>query len=104
MMSFEENIKRLADALCARDIMICKGEKLRYAENKAKAEEQSTRYPDLDVIPIINKHDKLDSYYDRNSKRTKQIHNHDLISGGTSLFEIVNIFQKRRFVFVLVNN
>jgi hypothetical protein len=98
MPKLEETLKRLAITFTVRDIMIPVSD-LVCAPDESQAVAVSAQYPDFSVIPIP--HQKLTSYFERDSRSTKRIALNDLISDGTSLLDLVQILERREFCFVL---
>lgn len=101
MPTTEETLKRLASTFAVRDIMIPKRE-LVCAADGIHAANVSKNYPDFSVIPL-QKNAKLAGYFLRDSQASKEIHLNDLISDGTSLLDLVEIFEDREFSFVLTH-
>lgn len=98
--SLEETLQRLATSFTVRDIMI-PAEKLICAPREKDAPTVSAEKPDFNVIPI-KPHKQIKCYYERDSRETKPITPHDLISEGTSILDLVRIFANNRgFYFVL---
>jgi len=71
-----------------------------FGKDEADAIRASTEHADFDVIPIIVGRE-VTGYFERDSKRATNIEVNDLISDGTSLIDLVDIFQQRKFSFVL---
>jgi hypothetical protein len=99
MPTHEETLKRLATTFTARDIMTPRSA-LICGNDEADAIKVSSEHVDFDVIPIMPG-GKLTGYFERDSGRKGDIAVNDLISDGTSLIDLVNIFEHRKFSFVL---
>jgi hypothetical protein len=100
MPHLEYTLDRLALTFAARDIMVRRKD-LVCAPDEASARRLLEEKPDFDVIPIEHK-GALSAYLERGSERQKPILLRDVISDATSILELVDILQERRFVFVLV--
>jgi hypothetical protein len=99
MPTHEETLKRLARTFTTRDIMIpCNA--LTSGKDGADAFRVSSEHPDYDVIPIISR-GALTGYFVQDSGKTSSIEVNDLISDGTSLIDLVDIFKGTKFSFVL---
>lgn len=101
MPTIEETLKRLAVTFTARDIMIPEAG-LTCADNGIEAASVSRNYPDFSVIPL-RQNAKLAGYFLRDSQAVREIVLNDLISDGTSLLDLVEIFEDREFSFVLTH-
>jgi hypothetical protein len=99
MPTLKETLKRLATTFTVRDIMVPR-EDLKCAAGEAEAIEVSHNNLDYNVIPI-QRNEKLTGYFERDSGKTNKIDLNDLISDGTSLFDLVEILEDRQFCFVL---
>ena len=99
MPTIEDTLKRLAVTFAVRDIMIPR-ERLVCAIDESDAAKVSADHPDFNVIPIPCE-GKLTSYFERDTRRTTTIAVNDLISGGTSLLDLVEFLEEREFAFVL---
>jgi hypothetical protein len=99
MPTLEETLKRLAITFSVRDIMI-PGTGLVCAGDEIEAAEVSGENPDFNVIPI-RQNGKLIGYFERDSHTAREIALNDLISDGTSLLDLVEIFEDREFSFIL---
>lgn len=98
MPTVEETLKRLAATFVVRDIMIPDA-RLVCAQNEAEAAAVSATHLDFNVVPI-RREGKLTSYFERDTSQTKEITVDDLISDGTSLFDLVEFLAEREFAFV----
>lgn len=101
MPTIEDTLKRLAITFTARDIMI-PDVGLTCAGDGIEAASVSKGYPDFSVIPI-RRNAKLTAYFLRDSRVLREIILSDLISDGTSLLDLVEIFEDREFCFVLTH-
>lgn len=99
MPSVEETLRRLATTFTVKDVMTSR-EELICAGDVGHAKAVSEQNPDFDVIPIRSG-DRLVGYFERSCRETRDITAADLISDGTNLLELVEIFERRRFSFVL---
>jgi hypothetical protein len=99
MPTVKETLKRLSITFTARDIMVPHGE-LVCAGSEIEAEMVSKANPDFSIIPIKRK-GKLDGYFERDTHITREIALSDLLSDGTSLLDLVEIFEERQFCFIL---
>jgi hypothetical protein len=99
MPTHEETLKRLATTFTAKDVMTPRSA-LISGSNEAEAIKASIDHTDFDVIPIMPG-GELSGYFERESRRTSNIEVNDLISDGTSLIDLVDIFERRKFSFVL---
>ena len=99
MSATEETLKRLAVTFVVRDIMVSKNA-LTCAADEIDAVRVSKDNPDFSVIPI-RRNGELDAYFERDSRTTKTITLDDLISDGTSLLDLFDIFVDSEFCFVL---
>jgi hypothetical protein len=101
MPTIEDTLKRLAITFTAKDIMIPE-EGLTCAGDRIEAARVSKENPDFSVIPL-RRNAKLSGYFLRDSQTTREIVLSDLISDGTSLLDLVEIFEDREFSFVLTH-
>lgn len=99
MPTTEETLKRLAITFTVRDIMVPEAG-LTCAGNGIEAANVSKKNPDFSVIPL-RENAKLTGYFLRDSHTLREIALNDLISDGTSLLDLVQIFEDREFSFVL---
>jgi hypothetical protein len=99
MPTLKETLKRLSITFTARDIMIPHRE-LVCAGNESQAEIVSKANPDFSIIPIRRK-GKVNGYFERDTRIAKEIALSDLLSDGTSLLDLVEIFEDRQFCFIL---
>lgn len=102
MSEFESTLERLAMTFTVRDIMVPK-EKLKCAGDEVSAQKLLEETPDFDVIPI-ERHGNLTAYLDRGCDHLAPIHLQDIVSDATSILELVDLLQERRFCFVLVGS
>ena len=101
MPTIEETLKRLAVTFSARDIMVPEAG-LTWAGDETEAACVSKDNPDFSVIPL-RQNAKLTGYFLRDSRRSSEINLNDLVSDGTSLLDLVEIFEDREFSFVLTH-
>jgi len=101
MPTTEETLKRLAITFAVRDIMIPEAG-LTCAGDGIEPARVSKHYPDFSVIPL-RRDAKLTGYFLRDSQTLREIILNDLISDGTSLLNLVDIFEDREFSFVLTH-
>jgi hypothetical protein len=101
MPTTEETLKRLAITFAVRDIMIPKAG-LVCAADEIDAATVSKDHPDFSVVPL-RRNAKLTGYFLRDSQTSREINLNDLISDGTSLLDLVEIFEDREFSFVLTH-
>lgn len=99
MPTLDETLKRLATTFTVRDIMI-PSSRLVCADDEEQAAVVSDANPDFNVIPI-RQEGTITAYFERTSRTTTSIAPSDLISDGTTLLDLVEIFENREFVFVL---
>jgi hypothetical protein len=99
MPTLKETLKRLAITFTARDIMISRSG-LVCARDESEAAKVSKVNPDFSIIPIRRK-GRLDGYFERDAHIAREIALGDLISDGTSLLDLVEIFEERQFSFIL---
>jgi hypothetical protein len=99
MPTVKETLKRLSISFTARDIMIPYRE-LMCAGSESQAEMVSQANPDFSIIPIRRK-GKLHGYFERDTHITREIVLSDLLSDGTSLLDLVDVFEERQFCFIL---
>jgi hypothetical protein len=99
MPTLESTLNRLAVTFTVHDIMTGNPDLVCGANNRDAASKSDVN-PDFDVIPI-QRDGKLTGYFMRGTRSTKRITASDLISDGTSLFDLVDILEVRQFVFVL---
>jgi hypothetical protein len=98
-MATSDNLKRLASTFTVRDIMVGTAN-LAYAISKSDAASVSSSNPDFSFIPIRNG-SGLSEYYSRDSDEVSPIGVDDLISDGTGVLDLVDVFEHRDFAFVL---
>lgn len=96
MPTTEETLKRLAVTFTARDIMV-PAAGLTCAADEGEAKKVSKQNPDFSVIPL-RRDTKLTGYFLRDLRATKEITLNDLISDGTSLLDLVEIFEHRELL------
>jgi hypothetical protein len=70
------------------------------ARSENEAEMMSKANPDFSIIPTRRK-GKLERYFERDTHITREITLSDLLSDGTSLLDLVEIFEEREFCFIL---
>jgi hypothetical protein len=99
MPTHEETLKRLATTFTVKDVMVPRS-LWKYGKDEADAIRVSKEHPDFDVIPIIQSGDPT-AYFERDSGETSNMRVNDLISDGTSLIDLVEILERRKFSFVL---
>ena len=99
MPTIEETLKRLAITFTVRDIMVAEAA-LTCASGGSEASAVSQANPDFNIIPIRH-NSRLTRYFQRDSHLMKTIELEDLISDGTSLLDLIEIFEDREFSFVL---
>jgi hypothetical protein len=99
MASVQDTLNRLATTFTVRDIMVHVAE-LTCAENESDAASVSSEHPEFNVIPI-RADGTLTAYFDRDSHEVGTITLNDLISGGTSLRDVIEILEDRHFAFVV---
>ena len=98
----EQTLQRLGLSFTVRDIMISK-EHLVSAPAKAEAPAVSERYPDYNIIPILDG-GILAEFYERDKKASRPITVQDLVGSDTSILGLVDILRDREFCFALVGN
>lgn len=101
MPTIEETLKRLAITFTARDIMVPEAG-LICAGDGIEAARVSKENPDFSVIPL-RQNSQLTAYFLRDSHTLREIVLNDLVSDGTSLLDLVEIFEDREFSFVLTH-
>jgi hypothetical protein len=101
MPKIEETLKRLAVSFTARDIMVPVAG-LTCAGDGVEAASVSKENPDFSVIPL-RRNAKITGYFLRDTQTSKEIDLNDLVSDGTSLTDLVEIFEDREFAFVLTH-
>ncbi len=94
-------LKHLTTTFTVRDVMTPEV-RLVCAPDPERAPDVSAANPDFNVIPI-KKDGVLSAYFERDSRCCGAIEVGDLISDGTKLLDLVDIFQGRQFSFVLTN-
>lgn len=99
MPAIHDNLNRLAQAFSVRDIMVHASD-LVCTTVESDALILSKSYPDFTVIPI-KPQDRIMSYYLRDSGEIQALGVGDLISDGTRLLDLLEIFEQRQFAFVL---
>jgi hypothetical protein len=99
MPTVKETLKRLSITFTAKDVMIPHRE-LVCAGSESQAEIVSKANPDFSIIPIRRK-GKVNGYFERDTRIAKEIALSDLLSDGTSLLDLVEIFEDRQFCFIL---
>jgi len=98
-MATSENLKRLATTFTVRDFMV-RTRDLACATGKPDALAVSNANPDFSVIPI-KKSGRVSGYYSRDSRRITLIKVKELISDGTGILDLVDVFEHQEFAFVL---
>jgi len=98
----EQTLQRLGLSFTVRDIMISK-EHLVSASAKAEAPAVSERYPQYNVIPILEG-GILVEFYERDKKASRPITVQDLVGSDTSIMGLVEVLSDREFCFALVGN
>ena len=96
-----EVLKHLTTTFTVKDIMTPEP-RLVCAPDLQTAPAVSAANPDFSVIPV-KLCGALSGYFERDSKRTSNIEVADLISDGTNLLDLIDVFEKRAFSFVLTN-
>lgn len=92
-------LKHLTARFTVKDVMTPKS-RLISAPDAETAPGVAAAYPDFSVIPI-KKDNELAAYFERDTRRTQPIEVSDLVSDGTTLIDMVDILQVRKFSFVL---
>lgn len=98
MPTIEETLKRLTVTFVVRDIMI-PDESLVCAQDRVEPAAVSKANLDFSVIPI-RRNGELTAYFERDTGRTNEIKVEDLISGGMSRLDLVELLEEREFAFV----
>lgn len=93
---------RLAQTYTVSDIMVPM-EKLTYASSEAKAREKLELKPDFDVIPI-ERGGTLCAYLERGSDHSRHILLPDIICDTTSILDLVDILEHRKYCFIMISN
>jgi hypothetical protein len=101
MPTIEDTLKRLAVTFTVRDVMV-PAAGLTCAGDGLEAATVSKENPDFSVIPL-RRDARLAGYFLRDAQTSKEIDLNDLISDGTSLPDLVEIFEDREFSFVLTH-
>lgn len=102
MPAYYHTLERLSMEFTIKDIMVPR-ERLVSAPDKTTATKRLEENPDFDVIPIEH-NGIIHSYIERDSMQPKSIKIEDIVSEGTSILNIVDILEHRRFCFVIVGN
>lgn len=100
--NLEETLQRLAHTFTVSDIMV-PIEKLTYASSEAKAGELLELIPDFDVIPIVRR-GTLCAYLERGFDHSRDIRPYDIVCDATSILDLVDILEDRKFCFIMVSN
>lgn len=100
--NLKQILRQLAYTFTAKDIMVPKAD-LKFGSNESEARNLLDQYPNYDIIPIDQK-GLISSYVKRSSQRVRNIITRDLVSEATSILDLVDILQDRKFCFVLVAN
>lgn len=98
-MATSENLKRLATAFTVRDIMVSMAD-LVCATVESDAPILSNSFSDFSFIPIRTGNG-LSAYYSRDLRQISPIGVPDLVGDGTGIFDLVDILERREFVFIL---
>lgn len=101
LSNLTEVLKHLTTTFTVKDIMTPEP-RLVCALDMQTASAVSVANPDFSVIPIKSG-GVLKGYFERDSKQTSTIEVTDLISDGTNLLELIDVFEHRAFSFVLTN-
>jgi len=101
MATLDETLARLAGTFTVRDIMIPSAD-LVCAASDLQAPDVSQRNSDFNVIPI-REGQKLIKYFLRDSRAVQRIELTDVIADGTSLLDLVEVFEQHEFAFVLTH-
>lgn len=102
MPRLEQTLRRLGLSFTVRDIMILK-EDLVCASANAEAPGISEKYPDYNIIPILEE-GVLVKLYERDKKASRPMTVQDLAGSDTSIMDLVDILGSREFCFALVGN
>jgi hypothetical protein len=99
MEDLEHTLQRLAATFTVKDIMVPE-ERLTCGSSESSALRKLKEYAEFDVIPIRRK-GNIRKYVDRDSGKLNRIELEDVISDGTSIFDLVDILKDRKFCFVI---
>src|SRR5438132_8529315 len=99
MVSYQRTLDGLARTFAVRDIMVLR-EHLVRGEDANDALRVLSECPDYDMIPVPREGEIM-GFLERESKSLYEIGRHDLVSEGTSVFDLVDILTKRKRLFVL---
>jgi hypothetical protein len=102
MVSLDNTLERIALSFTVKDIMV-PVDRLIKAPDDLSAKHLLTERTEFDVIPIY-KNGEIVRYLERGETHARFVTVSDTISGGTSIFSVIDILQKRRFGFVLGGN
>lgn len=102
----DANVERVLDQLSAtfsaRDIMV-KTTDLKRANDLPGAKQLLSLHPEFDIIPLPAS-GPLSAFFRRGEPKVGEIRSEDLISDGTSLLDLPDLFVKRDFFYVLSSN
>jgi hypothetical protein len=98
----EKLMKMACTFFSARDIMI-RRDSLKCGSNESEARYLLSNYPNYDVVPI-EKDGNISSYLERGSSQPITIHDNDCVIDSTNIFKLIDIFQERKFSFVVDKN
>src|SRR2546422_8961439 len=99
MTHFQRTLSDLARTFTVRQIMVPE-RKLVRGHDETDAVRLLEQYPDFDVIPIP-KSGEITGFQERGASAPHELTREDVVSDGTSVFDLVDVIAKRRHVFVL---
>jgi hypothetical protein len=100
--SVQQIISQLTHAFTVKDIMVPVSDLVRGYDSH-EAQDLLDMYPQYDVIPMPRE-GTINSYLHRSSAKPRYITSTDLISDGTPLIDLPDLFLKRDFFLVLSSN
>lgn len=102
MRQLDYILTQLAQSFTARDLMVPR-DKLECGTDQKTAQQKLLVLPQYDVVPIKQK-DRLTAFLERDKSKAEFIFPQHVISDATSIFDLVDLFQTRKFFFVVTGN
>lgn len=102
MANLNQTLNKLSSSFSVCDIMI-PSENILCANNYEEAIKllEST---DFDIIPIKNKKNRIIGFLERENKQTTNVNFELIISDATSILDLINYLENKKFIFVFCGN
>lgn len=102
MANFNQTLNKLSSSFSVCDIMIS-SEDIVSAINYEEAI-KLLEVNDFDIIPIKNRNGKITGFLERDIKQTTNVNFELIISDATSILELIDYLENKKFIFVFRGN